>query len=189
MLSTIVFYLHTEIVLTDRRLYAMRPNTLLGLIPVGAARSNFPIENIAGVSAATRFDLIGALLGIVGFFLGIGVTATPRMEGLGVVLIVIGLLLMIRAPRQAIEVMNSGGGTIRFPVSVFERSRTVEFAHRVSEAVARRPAPRQAPAAPIPAPSASSPSEAMTHLNRMREQGLVTDAEYAAKRAQILERL
>ena len=29
--------------------------------------------------------------------------------------------MIIGAPKQAIEVMNSGGGLIRFPVSVFER--------------------------------------------------------------------
>lgn len=63
MLSTIAFYLDTQIALTNRRLVAILPNTLLGVKPVGAARSNFPIENIAGVSAATRFDVLGALVG------------------------------------------------------------------------------------------------------------------------------
>ena len=58
MFSTIAFYLHTELVLTNRRLYAVRPNTLLGLIPVGTARKNFPIENIAGINAGTRFDFL-----------------------------------------------------------------------------------------------------------------------------------
>lgn len=53
MFSTVAFYLHTDLALTNRRLYAVRPNTLLGLIPVGTARSNFPVENIAGVNAGT----------------------------------------------------------------------------------------------------------------------------------------
>jgi hypothetical protein len=56
MYSTIAFYLHTDLALTNRRLYAVRPNTMLGLIPVGTARSNFPVENIAGVNAWTRFE-------------------------------------------------------------------------------------------------------------------------------------
>lgn len=61
------------------------------------------------------------------------------MHGFGILLLIVGVVLMIRAPRQPIEVMNSGRGVIRFPVAVFERARTVEFAHRVSEAVARKP--------------------------------------------------
>jgi len=62
MFSTIAFYLHTELVLTNRRLYAVRPNTIFGLIPVGTGHSNYPVENIAGVSAGTRFDVVGAIL-------------------------------------------------------------------------------------------------------------------------------
>lgn len=187
MYSTIAGYLHTDITLTNRRLYAIRPNTLFGLIPVGSGRSNFPIENIAGVSAATRFSVFGALLGAFVVILGFGVLSSPETSALGVALLIIGAVLMISAPKQAIEVMNSGGGAIRFPVSVFERSRTVNFAQRVSEAVARRPAPPQA--APTIAQSApSDPTDAIRHLNRLREQGLITDSEYATKRADILGR-
>jgi hypothetical protein len=145
MLNSVAVYLHTEIALSDRRLSAARPNTLLGLIPVGTSRSNFPIESIAGVTAATLFSvpafLVGLMAGLAGF-LGL---SSPGNTGGGVLLLVLGLLLIISAPRQAIAVMNSGGGVIRFPVAVFERGRTVEFANRVSEALARTPRPFRGP--------------------------------------------
>lgn len=101
MLSTVVFYLHTEIALTNRRLYAMRPSMLLGLIPVGTARSNFPVENIAGVSAATRFDVLGVLVGGLAILVGLAGFSSPQMSAFGVPLIVIGVLLIIAAPKQA----------------------------------------------------------------------------------------
>lgn len=179
--STIAFYLHTRVALTNRRLYAARPNTLFGLIPVGTGRSAFPIANIAGVGAATRFSLVGLLLGVVAGLIGFAAVSSSTTASGGVVWLVIGALLILAAPKQAIEVMNSGGGAIRFPVSVLERSRTIEFANRVSQAVAHTMA--------LPTPSGANPGDALRHLSRLRDQGLVTDDEYAAKRAEILARL
>jgi hypothetical protein len=192
MLSTIAFFLHTELVLTNRRLAAVRPHTILGVIPVGTDRQSFPIENIAGVSSATRFDIAGVLFGLLGVFVGIAALALPSAAVLGVILIVVGLAAIIGSPKQAIQVMNSGGGLIKFPVSVLERSRTVEFANQMAEAVARTTGgARYASAAPhaLAGSPIADPTEAMQHLSRLREQGLITDGEYAAKRTEILARL
>jgi len=189
-LSTVAFYLHTDLVLTNRRLYAIRPNVLLGLLPVGASRSNFPIDNIAGVTAATRFDIPAVLIGAVGTLVGILALAGPTLP-FGVLLIVVGVLVILGTPKQTIEVMNSGGGTIPFHVSVLERSRTVEFAGLVSEAIARTTV-RSGPPAASPAgqpTQEADPTEALSQLGRMREQGLITEAEFNAKRAEIIARL
>ena len=190
MLSTVAFYLHTDLVLTNRRLYAIRPNTLFGLLPVGASRSNFPIDNIAGVTAVTRFDVPGVLIGGLGILVGLIALAGPTLP-FGVLLIVVGVLVILGTPKQTIEVMNSGGGTIPFHVSVLERSRTVEFANLVSEAIARTTA-RTGPSAAGPAVElvrGADPTEAMSQLSRMRELGLITEAEYDAKRTEIIARL
>jgi Short C-terminal domain len=185
MLGTVVFYLHTELALTNRRLYAARPNTLFGLIPAGTARRNFPLESIAGVSAGTRINIVALVLGVLALLIGFG--ASTSGPPVAVALLVIGVLLLLAVPRQAIEVMNSGGGTIAFPVSVFERGKTVEFANRVSEVLARKPSsagqPQSAP------PSGSDANDALRNLTRLREDGLVTDEEFTAKRAEILARL
>lgn len=190
MFSTIAFYLHTDLVLTNRRLYAVRPNTLLGLIPVGTARKNFPIENIAGINAGTRFDFLGVIFGVIALLVGIPTMTIPNAGLLGLLLVLLGLAVIVGAPKQAIEVMNSGGGVILFPVSVFERSRTLEFAGRVSEAIARSSrGGRIADEASPPHTGGADPSRALQDLQRLREQGLVTESEYTAKRAEILARL
>lgn len=190
MFSTSAFYLHTELVLTNRRLHAIRPNALLGLIPVGTARSNYPIENIAGVSVGTRFDVLGVIFGTVGVLVGLAALTIPSAGWLGLILLLLGLAVIIGAPKQAIEVMNSGGGVIRFPVSVFERGRTVEFANRVSEALARTSSRATAPAAVANQRSqAANAGDALRHLQDLRDQGLITATEYEAKRSEILARL
>ena len=139
MYSTVAFYLHTELALTNRRFIAARPSTILGLIPVGTTRSSYPIENIAGVNAGTRFDVLGLIFGAFALLVGLGALSVPNARGLAVLLTLLGAGAIAGAPKQFVEVMNSGGGTIRFPVSVFERGRTLEFASRVSSAIARAP--------------------------------------------------
>ena len=84
--------------------------------------------------------------------------------------------------------MNSGGGTILFPVSVFERSRTVEFANGVSSAMAHTSGLRDS-RAPASSSTSSDPTEALRQLNQLREQSLISEAEYEAKRTDILGRL
>lgn len=188
MVSTIAFYLHTELVLTNRRLYAVRPSLLFGLIPVGTARANYPIDNIAGVSAGTRFDVLGVVFGAIAVLVGLGAIQIPGAAWLGWLLILLGLGVIIGAPKQAVEIMNSGGGVVRFPVSVFERSRTLEFANDVSSALAGTD--RAKPTTSVGRRSeAAEVAAAMRDLQRLHDQGLITAAEYAAKRSEILARL
>lgn len=190
MYSTVAFYLHTELALTNRRFIAARPSTILRLIPVGTSRSSYPIENVAGVNAGTRFDVLGVIFGAVALLVGVGAVSYPGVQALAVVLILLGAAAIAGAPKQHIEIMNSGGGTITFPVSVFERGRTLEFANRVSEAIARSPkglggarGTDRSPAAPADA------SAALRQLEQLRTQGLITDIEFAAKRQDVLSRL
>jgi hypothetical protein len=189
MYSTVAFYLHTELALTNRRFLAARPSTIIGLIPVGTSRSSYPIDNIAGVNAGTRFDVLGVIFGAVALLAGLGALAVPDARSLGILLILLGVGMIAGAPKQYVEIMNSGGGTIRFPVSVFERGRTLEFASRVSEAIARAPQGTR-PARDIgrPAPTGDA-SGALRQLEQLRSQGLITDMEFAAKREDIINRL
>ena len=195
MYSTVAFYLHTELALTNRRFIATRPNTVLGLIPVGTNGASYPIENIAGVSAGTRFDILGVLFGGVALLFGVGTFGIDTARVLSVALILLGASSVINAPKQWVEVLNSGGGAIRFPVSVFERSRTLEFAGRVSETIAGTPRGQMstvgavATSAPRPRTEPADPAAALRQLDQLRSQGLITDDEFTAKRQAIIDRL
>ncbi len=195
MYSTVAFYLHTELALTNRRFIAARPNTILGLIPVGTSRASYPIENIAGVTAGTRFDILGLLFGGLALLFGFGTVGIDAARLLSLLLIVLGASSVINAPKQWVEVMNSGGGAVRFPVSVFERGRTLEFAGRVSETIARTPRGQMSNVgqAAVSATASHLPPADLTsslrQLERLRSEGLITDVEFAAKRQAIIDRL
>jgi hypothetical protein len=191
MYSTVAFYLKTELALTNRRFIASRPNTLFGLVPVGTRRSSYPIESIAGVSAGSRFDLLGVIFGVLAIVAGIVTVAIPNARVLSLLLILLGAAGLFGAPEQYVEVMNSGGGTFQFPVSVFERGRTFEFAAHVSEAMARapRPGPAGVTAQGMSPAVAPDPSLALRQLESLRGEGLLTEEEYATKRREVLARL
>ncbi len=194
MYSTVAFYLHTELALTNRRFIATRPNTLLGLVRVGTSRASYPIENIAGVSAGTRFDFLGVLFGGLALLVGLATVGIDTARVLSVVLILLGASSMVNAPKQWVEVMNSGGGAVRFPVSVFERGRTLEFAGRVSETIARTPrgqlsVPGAASTTTSSVSQPTDPASALRQLDQLRTQGLISDREFDAKRQAIIDRL
>jgi hypothetical protein len=173
-----------------RRFIAARPSTILGLIPVGTSRSSYPIENVAGVNAGTRFDILGVIFGAVAVLVGIAGISYPGVQVVAIVLILLGAAAVVGAPKQHIEIMNSGGGTITFPVSVFERGRTLEFANRVSEAIAR--SSRGALSArdlERPVAASTDATGALRQLDHLRTQGLITEAEFTAKRQDVLNRL
>ena len=135
------------------------------------------------------------MFGGLALLFGIGTLGIDAARVLSVVLILLGASAVINAPKQWVEVMNSGGGAVRFPVSVFERGRTLAFAGRVSETIARTPRGQMstfgAPAAfGSPAQTGpADPSSALRQLEQLLSQGLITGDEFAAKRQAIIDRL
>jgi hypothetical protein len=189
MLSSMVFYLHTNLSLTDRRLYVARTHVSLGL-PVGASNDSFPIDQIAGVSTVMDLNIPLILLAVV-FILFIGLPALFVSIILGLIALFVSLLVINIAVRQGIQITNTGGGNVHFPVSFFERGRTIEFANHVSAVLAQmtaynRPQNFAADGAP---PSQPNVTESMINLYRLHEQSLISDAEFTAKRTEVLGRL
>ncbi len=59
----------------------------------------------------------------------------------------------------------------------------------IEEALAQHHAPSRATAAPAPAPAPADPAEHLTKLAELHRSGSLTDEEFAAKRAALLETL
>jgi hypothetical protein len=131
--GTGTFYLSTDLALTDRRLIAEKPNTILGVIPVGVARASYPTDQIASVSVGTRYDIGLVIVGVLALIVGAGGLGQPDTGFLGWLVIAFGLAMFLGVPKQAIEIRNSAGGLIRVPAAVTERARLTAFAQRVSE--------------------------------------------------------
>jgi hypothetical protein len=186
MASTLAFYTHTELGITNRRIYGERPQLAAGLVPLGRERSDFPIGNVAGITIRTGLSVSTFVLGLLwsGVGLWLALFAQPLRTELGLILLIAAILLVAASPQLAIEIMNSGGGTIQFPVSVLERSRALEFANAVSRLLAAEPESHQ-----LAQKTQSNAVGALRELESLLSEGLITQAEYDSKRADVLNRV
>ena len=105
MFSLLHFFLAYKFVLTTRRLAGDRPNTWLGLIPVGSEQISYPLANIASVGTSTLIQfwplIFGGLLVVIG------------LPGQAIVLVIVGALLVIGAFQAGIIITNNGGEKVR----------------------------------------------------------------------------
>lgn len=70
--SVIIFWLKTSIAASSTRVQYKAPNTLFGLIPLGASTKTIPLRNIASVDTNTKFNLGSLVWGLIFLFVGFG---------------------------------------------------------------------------------------------------------------------
>ena len=182
MFSNVLFFLHWQMAMTNRRLVGQTPNTILGVIPMGSTQVSYPMAAIAGVTVRTRYSVFWLLVGLVLLLAGI--------QGRNVLAIILGILALGAAFRAEISVVNSGGQRTGHGVSFFDRSAASAFAQQVSTAIATHGNQGQVIAQPAIVPAVgTSAGDALAELGRLRDAGHVTAEEYDAKRKEIISRL
>ena len=70
--SVIIFWLKTSIAASSTRIQYKSPNTLFGLIPLGADTKTIPLRNVASVDTSTKFNLGSLVWGVVFLLIGLG---------------------------------------------------------------------------------------------------------------------
>lgn len=133
LVSNIFVYLKLKLALTNKRLAGERPNTLLGLIPVGTDKVSYPIANIAGVNTSTRIAVAPLLLGAILLLGGIGLGVQSGWFSM-----LLGALLLVSCYQASLNVQNTGGGTIKHRISVFNKSAAQTFAQEINTMIAGR---------------------------------------------------
>lgn len=131
--NIVLAWLQTKIVVTNRRIVAKQPNTLLGIIPLGYQETAMPIGAVAGVNVDVKFR---ALRGVVGFILAvvglIAATAGGGATFLGLILLVLGVLMILTSVSAALNLTNSGGGVQTVMVSVLQKAKLEEFRDHIN---------------------------------------------------------
>jgi len=133
LVSNILVYLKLKLALTTKRLAGEKPNTFLGFIPVGSDKVSYPLSNIAGVNTSTRISPLALIVGAI--FLLAGIFEGPQN---GWFAMLIGALLLIGSYQAQLNVQNSGGGTIKHRISVFNKGAAQDFAQEINTMIAER---------------------------------------------------
>lgn len=111
--SVIIFWLKTSIAASSTRIQYKAPNTLFGLIPLGASTKTIPLRNVASVDTDTKFNLGSLVWGLLFLFVGFGMFDSNAMVAI--------ILLLIAAANLANAIT----------VSVLEKDRLMGLAQEI----------------------------------------------------------
>lgn len=125
-------YLKTQLMCSSTRFVYKAPNTLLGLIPLGAEENILPIRNIASVSTNSRFFPLRAIAGLILLISGL---LSLNNILLGIVLMLIGALMLLTSFPGQLKVTNPAGGTTSIIVSCLDKKKLAHFAQELQNRV------------------------------------------------------
>lgn len=124
--SLLTPYLKGELMCSSTRLVYKVPNTVLGIIPLGADENTIPIKAIASVNTSTSLNLGRLLLGLV--LLIAGFATLSGGSGIGVLLLLFAAMFLAMSFPGKLNVVNHAGGTTSVTVSILDKSRLSAFA-------------------------------------------------------------
>lgn len=138
--NLVLFWLRSNILVTNRRLAVNAPNTILGVIPLGNEERSMPIGAIAGVTSslsvkAGRLVIFG-ILALVFLFSFFGMVGDDPAVALFFLLVAVVFGAMAaNAVVAKLTITNNGGGTSEVTVSALEKAGLDEFKSRANEII------------------------------------------------------
>jgi hypothetical protein len=129
--SVVLFWLRTSIGVSTTRIVTRRPNTILGIIPLGYSDANYPLANVASVNVSTKF-YVGRLIFFL-IFLIAGFASVAKIPGLGILLLIIAADILANTFKAGLMIVNNAGGKERFTVSIFQKSKLEQFREVINQ--------------------------------------------------------
>lgn len=136
MSSLLTFYLKGEIRCDQNFIYLRRPNTILGLIPLGSRDETIAVNQIASVS--TNFKVLAkkAFAGVLLAFLGL-ICMTASLL-LGLILLLCAVNGIIYAMQTHLEIHMTSGQVNYISFLIFEKEKAELAAQQINAMIASR---------------------------------------------------
>ena len=131
--SVIIFWLKTSIAASSTRVQYRAPNTLFGLIPLGASTKTIPLRNIASVDTNTKFNLGSLVWGVV--FLLIGLGCLDSSVAVALVLILVAAANLANTMSASLVFHDPSGGANTITVSILEKGKLMSLAQEIQSRV------------------------------------------------------
>lgn len=131
--SVIIFWLKTSIAASSTRIQYTTPNTLFGLIPLGADTKTIPLRNVASVDTSTKFNLGSPVWGVV--FLLIGLGCLDSSVAVALVLILVAASNLANTMSAQLDFVNQAGGRNSVKVSILEKDKLMQLAQNIQRLV------------------------------------------------------
>lgn len=131
--SVITFWLKTSIAASSTRVQYKAPNTLFGLIPLGAATKTIPLRNIASVDTNTRFNLGSLVWGLVFLFVGFGMFNSNAL--VAIVCLLVAVANFANVMSATLTFHDPSGGANAITVSILEKDKLMSLAQEIQARV------------------------------------------------------
>lgn len=131
--SVIIFWLKTSIAASSTRVQYRAPNTLFGLIPLGADTKTIPLRNVASVDTSTKFNLGSLVWGVV--FLLIGLGCLDSSVAVALVLILVAAANLANTMSASLVFHDPSGGANTITVSILEKDKLMSLAQEIQSRV------------------------------------------------------
>lgn len=131
--SVIIFWLKTSIAASSTRVQYRAPNTLFGLIPLGADTKTIPLRNVASVDTSTKFNLGSLVWGVV--FLLIGLGCLDSSVAVALVLILVAAANLANTMSASLVFHDPSGGANTITVSILEKDKLMSLAQAIQSRV------------------------------------------------------
>lgn len=116
--SVIIFWLKTSIAASSTRVQYKAPNTLFGLIPLGASTKTIPLRNIASVDTNTKFNLGSLVWGLFFLFVGFGMFDSNALAAIVCLLIAVANFANVMSATLTFH--DPSGGANAITVSILD---------------------------------------------------------------------
>lgn len=131
--SVIIFWLKTSIAASSTRVQYKAPNTLFGLIPLGASTKTIPLRNIASVDTNTKFNLGSLVWGLLFLFVGFGMFNSNALAA--IVFLIIAAANFANVMSATLTFHDPSGGANAITVSILEKDRLMGLAQEIQTRV------------------------------------------------------
>lgn len=131
--SVVIFWLKTSIAASSTRIQYKAPNTLFGLIPLGASTKTIPLRNVASVDTSTKFNLGSLVWGLLFLFIGLG--AFQSSAAVAVILLIVAAANLANTMSASLEFHDPSGGASTITVSILEKDRLMALSQEIQRLV------------------------------------------------------
>lgn len=136
MTSLLTFYLKGEIRQEQNFVNLKKPNTILGLIPLGAKKDSIPVSQLSSVESNFNLHLRPFLLGVI-FAVG-GLCLISESFLLALILVLIGANAIITAFETVLIIKTTAGEEKVISFLIFEKAKAEEAEKQIRQIISDR---------------------------------------------------
>lgn len=136
MTSLLTFYMKGEIKSEQNFISFKTPNTILGLIPLGARTEKMAVNQIASTTSNSRLLLKPLILGIIVAYLGLSLLGDDFL--LALIMLLIAANFVIDAFEYNLVVTTTAGQQKVIDFLIFDKAKAVLAEHQINAMISNR---------------------------------------------------